>query len=256
MPVTFPAHQGLIAPVKLRWPNAIDATALCIGAAAPDLAFPFGTWLGSQSHTAIGLAVWSIPFTMVAAVVVRWRAASGIFAAMPDLGPLRLKSYRVLGRRRPRMAATLSSAVLGAGSHVLIDGFTHSRRFGAKSLSWDEVLFTIPIRGEFTAARVLQHLGHVVGSVSFVVVLAIIASSGRLERWYGADAVEADRRTRLSARQRRSFWIATALPALVAVGYVVLARRAGTFLPISVFTLSLLCAGATLGEILERGSSK
>jgi len=37
MPMTFPAHQGLILPVARRWPNSFDALALSVGAAMPDI---------------------------------------------------------------------------------------------------------------------------------------------------------------------------------------------------------------------------
>ena len=61
MPMTFPAHQGLILPVVRRWPNSIDALALSVGAAMPDiidsiLGFPingyFKQWYG---HSLIGV---------------------------------------------------------------------------------------------------------------------------------------------------------------------------------------------------------
>src|SRR5512141_713956 len=37
MPMTFPAHQGLILPVVRRWPNSFDPLALSVGAAMPDI---------------------------------------------------------------------------------------------------------------------------------------------------------------------------------------------------------------------------
>ena len=61
MPMTFPAHQGLILPVVRRWPNSFDALALSVGAAMPDitdtiLSFPvngyFRQWYG---HALIGV---------------------------------------------------------------------------------------------------------------------------------------------------------------------------------------------------------
>ena len=61
MPMTFPAHQGLILPVVRRWPNSFDALALSVGAAMPDitdtvLGFPingyFKQWYG---HSLIGI---------------------------------------------------------------------------------------------------------------------------------------------------------------------------------------------------------
>jgi hypothetical protein len=61
MPMTFPAHQGLILPVVRRWPSSFDALALSVGAAMPDitdsiLGFPingyFKQWYG---HALIGV---------------------------------------------------------------------------------------------------------------------------------------------------------------------------------------------------------
>jgi len=61
MPMTFPAHQGLILPLVRRWPNSFDALAISVGAAMPDitdtiLGFPingyFKQWYG---HALIGI---------------------------------------------------------------------------------------------------------------------------------------------------------------------------------------------------------
>ena len=37
MPLTFPAHQGLILPAANKWPDHIDPLALSVGAAMPDI---------------------------------------------------------------------------------------------------------------------------------------------------------------------------------------------------------------------------
>jgi len=251
MPVTFPAHQGLIVPVKLKWPNAIDGTALCISAAAPDTAYALGTWLNAQSHTALGVFVWALPFTLVITSLVRWRAASGIFAALPDLGPLQLRSYRVLGTRRPSIFVTVFSALLGAASHVVIDGFTHAGRFGSNLLGMNDVLFTAPIRGDMTAARVLQYIGHVGGTILFVGALLIVASSGRLERWYGEEAVAEARAVILSPAKRLMFWAAVVASVAGAVALALAAGRSALFLSVTVLVLALVGSGVVLGHDLQ-----
>ena len=55
MPLTFPAHQALVLPIKLRWPDRTDATALCVGAAAPDLLYAV-PGIGAQGHSLLGPA--------------------------------------------------------------------------------------------------------------------------------------------------------------------------------------------------------
>lgn len=248
MPVTFPAHQGLIAGVKLKWPKAIDGTAVCIGAAAPDLAYSMGTWMNGISHHLTGVLVWAFPFTLVATMVTRWRAASGVFAAVPDAGPLRLLSYGVLGERRPSFLVTATSALIGIGSHIFIDGFTHRTRWGANFAGLNGTVGTAPILGDMSAARVLQYLGHGFGSIAFVVILLIISSSGRLEQWYGHDAVQRARSRRFDRRTQIRFWVVAVTPVvLVAIAAVALGRSP-LFPSVTVSAFSMLVTGAAFGS--------
>lgn len=238
-------------PAKLKWPRAIDGTALCIGAAAPDVAYALGPWLNSRSHNAVGLLAWALPFTLIATSLVRWRAASGIFAALPDLGPLRLRSYRVLGRHRPSSVVTVLSALLGSASHVFIDGFTHAGRFGSNWLGMNETLFTAPVRGDMSLARVLQYVGHVGGSALFVAALIVVASSGRLEAWYGREAVAEARSLSLAPAKRAAFRTTVAVSAVGAAGLASLTDRSVIFFPLTVLSFSLLACGVLLGHDLE-----
>src|SRR5512147_1012843 len=77
MPMTFPAHQGLILPVVRRWPNSFDALALSVGAAMPDitdtiLGFPlngyFKQWYG---HSLIGI----FTLDLVIGLLITWLIA-------------------------------------------------------------------------------------------------------------------------------------------------------------------------------------
>jgi hypothetical protein len=61
MPMTFPAHQGLILPVMRRWPHSFDALALSVGAAMPDITDSFlgfsinGYFKQWYGHSLIGI---------------------------------------------------------------------------------------------------------------------------------------------------------------------------------------------------------
>jgi hypothetical protein len=244
VPLTFPAHQAAVLPLKLWRPRAFDATALCAGAAAPDLAYPLGSWLGHQSHTALGIAVWAVPCTLVVCGLLRWRVASGLFAHLPDLGPFRVRSYRVLVRRRPLLAVTVLCALLGSASHVVIDGFTHNGRWGAEWLGLDQwVVADLPVRGELTAARGLQYLGHVGGSLIGLALFAQIGRRRLLERWYGAAAVAAERRVVVSPAQRAVFWAVALVPPVVVAGWVVAHGGEMIFGPLTAAVAGLLVAG-------------
>lgn len=245
MPLTFPAHQGLIGAVKLRWPNHVDGTALCIGAASPDLAYAMGDWLNRQSHTAIGV-VWAVPITILATLITRWRSAAGVFAHLPDFGPLRVQSYRVLGLRRPAPATTLLAATIGAGSHVLIDSFTHRGRWGADLLGLNQVLFEVPIGGEVTTAKLIQYFGHSFGSLAFVWLLWLVARRGLLESWYGEEPVAAARSHRPGPRERVLFWTLVSVPVVMTIVIAVATDRPPIFAAIAVLLATVLAAGAVV----------
>lgn len=248
MPLTFPAHQAVVLPVKLAWPTRTDATAMCIGAAAPDLGYPL---FGVDSHTLAGVVVFAVPFTLVACLVLRWRAALGVFANLPDLGPFRVRSYRVLTERRPGLATTLVCAAFGACSHVLWDAFTHADRWGSTWLGLDTVLFQVPGRGDFTWARVLQYSGHTVGSLVAVLLFLHIGRRRLLDRWYGTDQVAAARTVHLTIRDRLLFW-ATAGAATAALTAALVAAggqgQFSVFLGASVGLLGAGCLPTTAGS--------
>ncbi len=210
MPATFPAHQGLILAAKVRWPRAIDGTALCVGAATPDFAYALGPWLAANSHNLAGVVVWALPATVIITALLRWRAARGIFRQLPNLGPLHLRSYQVLGTRRPPLLITAHSAALGVASHVVIDAFTHQYRWGADLAGLNHVLFSVPVNGDVVAARALQYVGHGVGSLLFVVFMVVLDRRRYLEGRYGADVVAVARAERPRRSERIRFWAVVA----------------------------------------------
>lgn len=251
MPLTFPAHQAIVLPIKLRWPNLTDATAMCVGAAAPDLLYPV-PGIGGYGHDALGVVFLVVPLTLAICKLLRWRSALGVFGNLPDAGPFRLHSYRAITCRRSRTWTTLVSALIGAVSHVLIDAFTHTGRWGSNLLGLDEPLFTAPIRGEMSAARVGQYLGHSVGSAIAIALFFYIGRSRRLEQWYGTAAVIGVRTFSMPVRARATYW--TALIAIAVGVTAVLAVTGGSvvFCAIDGLVVGALCAGAipsTAGQL-------
>ncbi len=244
MPVTFPAHQAPVLMAKLVRPTWFDGTALVVAAAAPDLNAAFSPHDSAfRSHGVEGLILFSIPFAVIYSIVLRRWCAEGLFGALPDLGPLRIRSYQVLPQRRPPLATTIASAVLGAGLHIFIDSFTHRNRWGSDLLGLNNFLFEA-IGREFTTARVFQYLGHTVGSLIGAALFMVIASSGHLERWYGAEALAAARARPFDRPAPLRLLAAVALgqvPALLWITFV--ASEAAIFMVGLCFTLSLLAGG-------------
>lgn len=240
VPVTAPAHQAFALPLKLRWPDRFDATALCIGAAAPDIAFGFAPWIGWRNHDLEGLLFFCIPFTVLAASILRYRGAKRLFPYLPDLGPLQLRSYAVIGERRPRPIVTLTSAFIGATNHIVVDAFTHQGRWGSTFFGLDAGAGALPIRGGMTLARWLQYLGHSVGSVVGLVLFVAVTSGGLLSRWYGKRAVRDARRVQPTRRQRL----------VVTVEAVAISAGCLWLLPDGTATEFWMITGVTLGLLI------
>lgn len=205
MPLTLFAHQVPVLPLKIARPRAFDGTALCVGSMAPDLAYPLGPWLSSHGHSLLGIATWAVGCTLVACFAIRRWVAPTVFAHVPDGRWFRLHSYRVLEHRRPPLHQTVVGAVVGAASHVFIDGFTHADRFGSRWLGLGETFVDLPLRGVVSVSRALQYAGYTAGSLAGVALLAYIGHRRLLERWYGEAAVRDARRFRLTTAQRATF---------------------------------------------------
>jgi F0F1-type ATP synthase assembly protein I len=89
------------------------------------------------------------------------------------------------------------SALVGIVTHIVLDHFTHDWGWFAQNVSWyRDVFFAGPFGRDWTAYRMAQYLGHVVGTVLCLVVLARL---GR-QRWMAdrAAMVPETQRTALS----------------------------------------------------------
>ena len=251
MPLTFPAHQGPVLSLKILKPEWFSATALVVGSASPDLLH--GLWIPDtfSSHSVVGLVVFAIPFTVVYSIVFRRWAADGLFGALPDCGPLRLRSYRVLSQRRPSFLTTVVSATIGAASHVFIDSFTHAGRWGSRLTGLDQPLGT-PV-GIRSGSKLLQWFGHSAGSMIGVLLFVWIAARF-LPDWYGSDEVEAarDRPVAPNAQRRAIRIVGASLVLGVAWSFapqIHLIFSVGTFL-----ALGLLAAGVANDLGFRRGA--
>jgi hypothetical protein len=132
MPMTFPAHQGLILPVMRRWPNSFDALALSVGAAMPDVTDTvlgflingyFKQWYG---HALIGIftldLLGGLAITWLIAIFVRRFRAS--LTKTPPRGDLVRDSHTVPAREA-KLRPWIFSSFVGIFSHVGFDLISH-----------------------------------------------------------------------------------------------------------------------------------
>lgn len=134
------------------------------------------------------MVAFGLPATLVIYWVLRRWLAAVLFAHVPDAGPFRVHSLRVLAQRRPPVVQTLVGWSLGYGSHLLVEALTHEPRWGA------------PWLGLGKLAMVLQFAGHTAGSLVGLALLVLVGSRRKLDEWYGDDAVEQARSSSITRR--------------------------------------------------------
>jgi hypothetical protein len=135
--MTFPSHQGLIAPLWRKWPGRFNITALCVGAAMPDivdgiiivLRGQFGQGVG---HSLLGLAVLGIPLGFALQVLLCRAAARldplrgrGFLAYVWNLGVAVFAEEDKKDRTGNCGRMLILGIALGAFSHLLFDLVSH-----------------------------------------------------------------------------------------------------------------------------------
>src|SRR5436305_1049622 len=179
MPATFPSHAAAVLPLKVWRPRWFDGVALVIGSTAPDLGYPLEGFVEVPgTHWPPGLLHWCLPVTLALCWLVRRYAADvavhlpGRWFALPD--------YGALARVRHRWYVTVWSALLGAGSHLFWDGFTHNPEIGGWAVRH------IPVLSREAAPGgpwwyLLQPVSTVLGGLVAVGLLAHIAALARIK---------------------------------------------------------------------------
>jgi hypothetical protein len=130
-----PSHAAAVLPF-LRTP--LPSSALVVGSIAPDLPFYLPVELPWPTHTALAVVTTDLLLGVLAWTVWHGLLAEPAVAAAP--GPLRGRLPGVplgLGARLTsvtRAGWTALALVLGAGTHVLWDVFTHARRWGPENI--------------------------------------------------------------------------------------------------------------------------
>jgi hypothetical protein len=174
MPIT-PAHAAAAWPLHRAF-RRLPAAALVIGTMAPDLEYvlrmePYGKF----GHSPQGLFVFCLPATLI----VWWAWRTAIRPALTPLLPPGLRAAAEApapGRAGDAVPLAIVAALLGAATHILWDGFTHST-------GWAVALFPAMMRTPagfrgYPWYSLAQYCSSLVGGV---IGLAWIAAEWR--RW-------------------------------------------------------------------------
>ena len=144
MPLAFPSHPGLVAPLWRKWPARFDPLAVGLGAAVPDVVDAIagigrghlGQWYG---HSVLGLFLLDVPATLLLVALAR-----------------KIPHARIRALPRASLPILAFGAWIGALSHIVSDFVSHetfvlllpwypyARVFPAR---WYERWFEVPLPG-------------------------------------------------------------------------------------------------------------
>lgn len=183
MPATFPSHAAAVLPLKLWRPHWSDGVALVVGSMAPDLGYPLaGVVSLPDTHSAVALLSWNLPVTLVVSAMVRI-SAPGVAVHLPARW-FALPDYGALGRTTHRWYLTVCSALLGALSHELWDGFTHNPRIGGWAARRLPVLWRDAWPG-WPWWYVLQYVSTLAGGLMAIALFGHIGRHRLIRSWHG-----------------------------------------------------------------------
>jgi hypothetical protein len=154
----------------------LDATCLAIGAMAPDFEyFVRVRQVSTISHTWLGLLVWNVPVTIVLAIAFHHLVKWPLVLVAPSFLARRGAVYasRPWGARSWGFAlACVASAAIGATTHMVWDGITHSDGMIASRVAALRTLVELPLGRDMVLHRVLQHASTAIGLLVVAIVVA------------------------------------------------------------------------------------
>jgi hypothetical protein len=184
MPLTFPAHAAAILPLlHLPGTRRLPAAALLVGSTTPDLIYLTGL-SGKETHLCGGLLSFCLPAGLLAFLYLEGLLLPALAPWLVALLPRpRQKKAAWLLAPRP-LPCTLAgwlavglALLLGAGTHLLWDGFTHGWMWPARVL-YPGVTVVLLGHSMFVS-RLLQHLCSLFGSALVLLYVALV-KPGRL----------------------------------------------------------------------------
>lgn len=131
MPFTF-AHPALVAPIsKSRF--GLSVTGLVIGSMIPDFEFIFRMKVGENiGHHWIGVLLFDVPFAFLLCLVFHQYIRDRLIENLPDWYQARFVRFVEVNwaaYARANKVKVLLSILLGIGTHLFWDAFTHHDGF-------------------------------------------------------------------------------------------------------------------------------
>ncbi|MDG4797172.1 DUF4184 family protein [Micromonospora sp. WMMD1082] len=238
MPLTFPAHPAPVLALKMWRPRWCDGVALGTGAVAPDVVYlaagPSGESF-ADTHSWPALFWWCLPVALAYAAAFRF-CADGILAHLPGDRWFGWRGHGSVARWPHRWWIAVSSALVGAASHLAWDWLTHTD-------NWLRVMFGLRWSDVTDIAwwTVSDLTSTVVGTGAAIVLAARL---GRRSIVGGTAAA--------SVRRPVVFWVSAAVVAVAGLAVVPLLPGAAHLAPTVVRVLHVVGLALLAGGLAAR----
>jgi Domain of unknown function (DUF4184) len=164
MPFT-PAHPAIVLPFINK--KYFSATALIIGSISPDFEYFFKASVsGVHGHTIWGLFYFDLPVTILFAFVFHQLVKENLIGNLPVYLQRKFSHTHQFNFKKyfsEHYLVFIYSALIGAGSHIFWDGFTHN---GSFFVNYFQVYrnVTVPFQGvDYPLFYALQNTSTFVG---------------------------------------------------------------------------------------------
>ena len=184
MPFT-PSHAALVLPLVRINSRYLSATGLIVGSMVPDFEYFFRmSPHGEFGHTLPGLVLFDLPVSVALAFIFHGVVKQRFISHLPvflqtRLQPLRQCDFVTYFKNNPLIF--IVSALLGAGSHIFWDDFTHGDGYFVEHLAFYNHRY-VPFEGvRYPLWYALQNISSYAGLAIVIIYILCIKPEVRGE---------------------------------------------------------------------------